>query len=1360
MEILPELMGGSPAILALKEKAGRLLRRQSDRGRLPPILIEGETGTGKGLLARAMHRAGPRAAGPFVDVNCAAIPETLLEAELFGFERGAFTDARQAKPGLFQTAHHGTIFLDEVGLLPEALQAKLLTVLEERTVRRLGSTRSEPVDVWLLAATNEDLAKATRERRFREDLYHRLAVVIVSLPSLRERGPDTLLLAEHFLTRACADYGLAAKTLAPDARTALLAYRWPGNVRELANVMERVALLADAPAVSAEMLGLPGAERMDAPGGGAEAPGAPALLQDAVGAVEREHVLAALRETSWNVTRAAARLGISRDTLRYRIAKHSLRPGGGTPPARRAPARLEPRPPVVPAPSRAEVAAPGVLRWERRRLALLRAVLAAPAAADPRLYPSRALEAIVEKAVSFGGRIEERSPTGVVAVFGIEPVEDAPRRAAHAAGAIQKAAQRAGGEEAAALPVRLGIHVGRFLVGQGAGASQIDLDGKREAWTVLDALVTGADPDAIVASEAARPFLERDFELLPTAGADAAAGRAYRLVPGGRPRLGPGRRMALFVGRGHELELLHSRLALATRGRGQVVGILGEAGIGKSRLVFEFRRTLHELRITCLEGRCQSYGSAIPYLPVLDILRQNFRITDLDSPDTIAAKVRLGLQELEMDSEEWTPCLLHLFGVKEGTERLAALSPGAIKARTFETLRQMGLQGSRRRPIVFVLEDLQWIDATSEECFTALIESLLGAPVLLIATYRPGYRPPWVDQPYMTQVALQPLPPEHSATVVRSVFESDDLPEPLERLIVERAEGNPFFIEELARAVEETGRLRPPLTVPETIQEVLLARVDRLPDAGKRLLQAAAVLGRRVPLPLLRALWDGPGELGPHLRELTRLHFLYPATGGTEPVYAFVHTLTQEVAYESLPLAERQALHATAGRALEVAYAGRLEEVYDRLGHHYSRAEVADKAIEYLTRLAERAAAAHAHTEAVRILEDARRHVDRLPDPERERRHIDLALRQAYSLLPQGRFQEIVDLLLRHREVVARLQDPAVAAPYHLLLARSYLFLGDDARATESAERSIAEATRGGDEATLGRIYYMLAQRSSLAGHPREGVEHARRAAGLLERAGDQWWLGTTYWALAVNHALLGQFDPALEAAARARALGETVGDPQVQSAALWATGIVHASRGDWEAGIEACRRSLALAPDALSTAIAAGWLGYAHLAQGDPGQAVPQLERSVELVAQFRFPHLQGLFTAFLAEAHRLAGRAERARELATQALELARASSSPYGGACAERTLGRAAQDERDLGDAARHLEAAVRLFESVEAAYDVARTRLDLAALARARGDEAAVRRHLEAAHRLFADLRIPTQVERTRRLAAELGVALDA
>lgn len=354
--------------------------------------------------------------------------------------------------------------------------------------------------------------------------------------------------------------------------------------------------------------------------------------------------------------------------------------------------------------------------------------------------------------------------------------------------------------------------------------------------------------------------------------------------------------------------------------------------------------------------------------------------------------------------------------MKEGIDRLAALSPELIKGRTFETLRQLCLRGSRQRPIILVLEDLNWIDKTSEECVAWLVERLAGTPILFLCTYRPGYRPPWLDKSYATQVALPPLSREDSLSVVQSILQTEQVPEPLLQVILTKAEGNPFFLEELTRALREEGDLRPSQAVPETIEEVLLARIHRLSDEPKRLLQTASVLGREFSLRLLEAIWQGSRNLEPYLHELIRLEFLYEKAKTVDAaVYVFKHPLTHEVAYASLPAPRRKALHSAAGRALEHLYANRLEEVHDYLAYHYSKADEATKAIEYLTRVAARAARAHAHVEAVQALEEALVHVERLPEEEQERQILDLILRQGSSLIALGHIQEIRDLLLRRQ---------------------------------------------------------------------------------------------------------------------------------------------------------------------------------------------------------------------------------------------------------------------------------------------------------------------------------------------------------
>jgi DNA-binding NtrC family response regulator len=279
------------------------------------VLIRGESGTGKELIARAVHHASARAAGPLVCVNCAALPETLLESELFGHEKGAFTGAHAARQGRFEAAHGGSLFLDEIGDLPLHLQVKLLRVLQEREVERLGSSRPIPVDVRLLAATHCDLEAAVRAGTFRDDLYYRLDVVTVTVPPLRERRADIPPLLEHFVARFARDNGKPIRGLTQEARDALLRYDYPGNVRELENLVERAVVLTRDDVIG---LGdLPLGVREPGPGGDATLPAATEGL-------ERRLIREALAAAGGVQTRAAEALGISERVLRYKLRKYGL----------------------------------------------------------------------------------------------------------------------------------------------------------------------------------------------------------------------------------------------------------------------------------------------------------------------------------------------------------------------------------------------------------------------------------------------------------------------------------------------------------------------------------------------------------------------------------------------------------------------------------------------------------------------------------------------------------------------------------------------------------------------------------------------------------------------------------------------------------------------------------------------------------------------------------------------------------------------------------------------------------------------------------------------------------------------------
>ncbi len=316
------MVGESPAVRAVLERARQIAALEDT----PPVLLTGETGTGKGILAHAIHAAGPRAAKPFIEVNCTALPATLMEAELFGYERGAFTDAKESKPGLVEAAEGGFLFLDEIGDVDLSVQGKLLRAIEERTVRRVGSVRERKVDVRIVAATNRDLEREASRERFRRDLYFRLAVIVLVMPPLRERGEDVFLLTDHYLRILNAKYGKTVREISAPARELLLSYPWPGNVRELSHVIERAVLWSRGPTLDVEHLSLTSPDH-----GTVEPPAStdkPALPPQGVDLAQWEKAMIerALRDAGGNQTKAAQRLGISRDTLRYRLKKFGLQP--------------------------------------------------------------------------------------------------------------------------------------------------------------------------------------------------------------------------------------------------------------------------------------------------------------------------------------------------------------------------------------------------------------------------------------------------------------------------------------------------------------------------------------------------------------------------------------------------------------------------------------------------------------------------------------------------------------------------------------------------------------------------------------------------------------------------------------------------------------------------------------------------------------------------------------------------------------------------------------------------------------------------------------------------------------------------
>jgi transcriptional regulator with AAA-type ATPase domain/tetratricopeptide (TPR) repeat protein len=1351
MDELAQLLGESPAINLVREKLRQLLGRQPAGRRLPAMLIQGETGTGKGLVARLVHGMGPRRGGPFVDINCPAIPETLLEAELFGFERGAFTDAHRAKPGLFQSAHGGTLFLDEVGLLPDSVQAKLLSAIEERVVRRLGSTRPESVDACIISATNTDLRAALRERRFREDLYHRLAVITLDLPALRDRDRDVLLLAERFLARACADYGLPPKRLDAQAQARLLAYDWPGNIRELANVIERAALFAESSVITGAMLD-PLQVENPLPATPAPSPGAGAVTPEEA---MRQHLVAVLEQSEGNISHAATRLGIARNTLYARLEKYGVRGHRPLQPPLRRPRR----------PSIDSTPAPTVTRthWEQRGITLLRATLIEPDGIDGWSVTSRALDVVIDKLQTFGGRIEELTPRGILASFGVDPVDDAPRRAAQAALAIHKRAARAGESTDRVPGVKIGIHVAQLLVGRSETRVEIDSDAKRTQWSVLDHLLETTQTDETVVSAAAVPFLERRFELVPI---DVGAGRAdqpYRLTGQERRGLGLWGTMTQFVGRHEEVEVLWSRLAAAGRGHGQFVAVVGEPGVGKSRLIWEFTRSPHVDGWLVLEAGAVPYGKTTPYLPAIDLLKAYCGIGERDDRRIIREKVTSKLLALDPAFEVALPAFLTLLDLPVDDRAWQALDPAGRRRRTLDALKRLLLRESQVQPLVLVFEDLHWIDGETQALLDSLIESLGSARLLLLVNYRSEYQHAWASKASYSQMRLEALPAESAGELLEALLGDDPGLSPLKQRLVKR--GNPFFLEETVRTLVETkalagerGRYRlthpvQAIQIPATVQAMLAARIDRLPPKDKRLLQIASVVGKDVPFVLLRAIAELPDEaLRRGLDHLQAAEFLFETGLFPDLEYSFKHALTHDVTYGGLLQDSRRELHARIVDALETFHRDRLGGEIERLAHHAVRGELREKAVHYLRQAGLKAAARSALADALVLFEQALGVLKALPEDQailEQAFEIRLELRTVLTQL--GELRRLLECLREAEALAERLNDDRRRGRVCSFMTITHSQLGELDEALASGTRALGIAERLGDLGLRILTTTHLEHVHNYRGDYERVIELATQNLATLPTDWVYEYFGNTapasvfdrIW-LVTSLAELGRFTEAAKYEAEAIRLAEPTNHAYTVGVAHRAASALHLLKGDWakarsliEHGIEALRTGNVVVQLPLAVAYSA-WV----LAQlGEASEALTRLQEGEQLLERLAgrgiVLHLGWAYRA-LGRACLLLGRLASARRLADRALESS--PSQPGFAAHALHLLGDIATqaDRFDAESSVAHYRKALALAEPRGMRPLVAHCHLGLGKIYRRTGQRQEAKEHLATATTMYREM----------------------
>jgi predicted ATPase len=529
---------------------------------------------------------------------------------------------------------------------------------------------------------------------------------------------------------------------------------------------------------------------------------------------------------------------------------------------------------------------------------------------------------------------------GFMALFGA-PVasEEHARQAVLAAVALHRGLHHESPGHGVELQVRLGLHTGVVIVGSIEGGEQRNYTVVGDAITLVTDLQQTAAPGTIQLTDATYELVTgycqcEDVGLVHVQGT-AAPVRVYRVIGerGARSRLDVARQRGLtrFVGRERELSLLHACLTRVQAGHGQVVGIVGEPGLGKSRLLYEFFTSLEPGRVLWLEGHCVAHGQTVPYGPILEILRANFQIAAEDTPFKIREKLHQGVHQLDPDLKGILPFLETLFGLPGADEALRHLDPKDKRRRTFEALRAWTRAGGQRRPHVLVCENLHWIDRSSEDCLAALIEGLATLSVLVLTTHRPGYTVRWADKPHYTQLALEVLTVSEAEAMIATLLGDHDVSPALVRLMQEKTGGNPLFIEEVAHVLVERGLLARQhsgrhgqrdgeVEFPATIEDIIRARLDGLDEPVKRTVQTAAVIGRAFGLQLLTRLSAPTVEVRDALETLLHLELIHEQRVFPELEYRFKHAVIQEVAYQSLLGQRRRELHGAVGLAMEDLY--------------------------------------------------------------------------------------------------------------------------------------------------------------------------------------------------------------------------------------------------------------------------------------------------------------------------------------------------------------------------------------------------------------------------------------------------------
>ncbi len=891
----------------------------------------------------------------------------------------------------------------------------------------------------------------------------------------------------------------------------------------------------------------------------------------------------------------------------------------------------------------------------------------------------------------YEGTVNQVMGDGLMALFGAPLAhEDHALRACYAALDMQRAIEDYAADlrrtQGVSVQIRVGLNSGEVVVRSIQSDLHMDYSAVGPTTHLAGRMEQVAVPGTIVLTAETCRLVEGRVEvksLGPVAVKGVAAPvEVFQLVGAvevrSRLHSPPGRSITPFVGRDAELTELGRALERAGGKHGQVMALVGEPGVGKSRLILEFARSPWVRDWQLLEAGALAYERQTPYRPVAALLRAYFRIQLRDDHRATQDKIVSRLSALGLSLDATVSPLLAVLDVPIEEPAWHALSAVQCRRRILDAVVRVLLRASEVEPLLVVAEDLHWLDAESQAVLDAVVDSLLGARVLLLVTYRPEYRHGWAGRASYHQLRLEPLPAAATEELLVRLLGPDPGLQPLKALLAATAEGNPFFLEESVLSVIESDalegepgafRLARPIEavrIPASVEAVLAARIDRLAPPEKRLLQSAAVIGRDVPLSLLEAIVDQPAEeLRGGLSQLQASEFLYETHLFPEAEYTFKHGLTHDVAYRALLQSQRRSLHARIVETFERLYPGRVNDQVERLADHAMSGELFEKAAGYLQQAGRKAAARGAGREAVATFERALTALGRL-DERREviDKAIEVRLDLQSTLIPSGDLPRILASLKEAEALGERLGEPRRAGQVAAAMSFFFWWTGEPARSADFGHRAWDVAQKVDDLELQVVTNLRLVQAYFAMGEYRRVAEVGRWSLDTLTGSRGRQNFGlpalpavTIRAFVGRSIASLGEFDAGIALVEEGVRLAEAADQPYTKILAYWGAGDAYLMRSDLpravatlEQGLDLCRRG----EFALMTPIIGRILGEAYALAGRHDEGTAQVERSVETLTAMRYiPALPSAW-AGLGEVHLLAGRLPEALAAAQRAAEL----------------------------------------------------------------------------------------------------------